>query len=396
MKILYILHFPPPVHGSAVVGSYIKDNGVINESFNCRYINLGISETVEDIGHKGFGKLVRYLSLLWNVKKQLLIFRPDLCYLTINSTGTGFYKDVLVVLLVKIFGVKPVYHFHNKGVSRSQNKFFDNLLYRFVFRNAEIILLSKFLYPDIRKYVPESRVRYCPNGIPEINSVERRAESVEWKELRNERRLVLRSFKEEGTESLERKEGGEPVELLFLSHLIKSKGVLVLINACEILRDKGADFHCSLAGGDAELTRQDVQDVITGKKLSSFITISGPVYGEEKMNVMSAADIFVHPSFNDCLPLIILESMQYSLPIVSTFEGAIPEVVEDGVTGFLVPQKDSNALAEKLELLIKDPELRLRMGRAGREKYEKEFTLTIFEKRMKEILEELILKSEKA
>lgn len=65
-------------------------------------------------------------------------------------------------------------------------------------------------------------------------------------------------------------------------------------------------------------------------------------------------------------------------------------------TGFLVPQKDTFELAAELELLIKDRELRKRMGRAGREKYQKEFTLAIFEKRMKEILEELIVKSEKA
>ena len=232
------------------------------------------------------------------------------------------------------------------------------MLYRIVFRNADVILLSKNLYPDIFKYVSESRVHYCPNGIPE-------------------------------NKSIERKEGGEPVELLFLSHLIKSKGVIVLIEANGILRDKGVHFLCTIAGGDAELTRKEVQDIITYKELSSSITVAGPVYGEDRMNVMLKADILVHPTFNDCLPLIILEAMQNSIPVVSTFEGAIPEVVEDGITGFLVPQKDSKALAKKLELLIKDPELRQKMGRSGREKYEKEFTLAVFEKRMKEILEKI-------
>ena len=79
--------------------------------------------------------------------------------------------------------------------------------------------------------------------------------------------------------------------------------------------------------------------------------------------------------------------MQHSLPVVSTFEGAIPDVVEDGVTGFLVPQKDPVALAEKLEILIRNPEMRNQMGEAGRAKYEREFTLERFERRMVEILE---------
>lgn len=367
MKILFILHFPPPVHGSAVVGGYIKESSVINEAFNCRYINLGISGTVEDIGRKDFGKLVRYLSLIWKVKKQLLLFRPDLCYLSINSKGTGFYKDTLIVLLVKIFGVKPVYHFHNKGVSERQNKFFDNLLYRFVFRNAEVILLSKYLYPDIMKYVPEERVHYCPNGIPDLEGERQKAKG---------------------------ESGASVVEVLFLSHLIESKGVLILIEACSNLRQKNVDFHCTIAGGDAKLARKEVEYLISSMGLSLFITVAGPKHGEEKMHFMSEADIFVHPSYNDCLPLVLLEAMQYSLPIVSTFEGAIPDVVEDGVTGFLVPQRAITAMAEKLELLIKDRGLRQRMGRAGREKYEKEFTLTDFEKRMKEILEELTINSE--
>ena len=86
--------------------------------------------------------------------------------------------------------------------------------------------------------------------------------------------------------------------------------------------------------------------------------------------------------------------MQSTLKRVSLDEVAIPDVIEDCKTGFLVPQKDANALEEKLELLINDSELRNRMRRAGREKYEKEFTLEIFERRMKEILEEVIVKSE--
>jgi glycosyltransferase involved in cell wall biosynthesis len=82
--------------------------------------------------------------------------------------------------------------------------------------------------------------------------------------------------------------------------------------------------------------------------------------------------------------------MQYSIPVVSTFEGAIPDLVEDGVNGFLVPQKDSLALANKLETLIKDLNLRNKMGLAGRAKYEADFTLGKFEKNLTAILGEVI------
>ena len=379
-KLLLVLHFPPPIHGSSVVGGYIKESRLISNSFDCRFINLGTSLSIDDIGRSSIKKLFRFLSIIWQVKKQMLTQKPDLCYLTPTSAGSGFYKDALIIAIVKLFKVKTIFHYHNKGISTRQGRFIDNLLYKFVFRNTYVILLSRHLYTDIQKYVPEKRVFYCPNGIPDLGGSEsNHSEHSELKETIIQREIVQNELSHSNF-----------AEILFLSHLIHSKGVLILIDACEILRERGTDFHCDLAGGDGELTRQEVKDIIIKKGLASFILVTGPVHGLEKAELMRCADIFVHPSYNDCLPLVLLEAMQYSLPVISTFEGAIPEVVEEGITGFLVPQKDAIALAEKLEILIKDPKMRKKMGSAGRARYEKEFTLNKFEKRMVEILGEVM------
>ena len=152
------MHFPPPVHGSAVVGGYIKQSALLNSAFDCRYINLGISSSVDEIGKNSLGKILRYMRLIWKVKKQLIFYRPDLCYLTINAQGSGFYKDALIVLLVRLFGIRPVYHFHNKGITTHKINFIENSLYKLVFRNTDVILISERLYYDFSKYVPENRV----------------------------------------------------------------------------------------------------------------------------------------------------------------------------------------------------------------------------------------------
>jgi glycosyltransferase involved in cell wall biosynthesis len=81
--------------------------------------------------------------------------------------------------------------------------------------------------------------------------------------------------------------------------------------------------------------------------------------------------------------------MQYSLPVVSTFEGGIPEIVENGNTGLLVNQRDVEGIADKLEYFIKNPDKSRSMGEKGNERYEKNFTLSIFEKRITEILGEV-------
>jgi glycosyltransferase involved in cell wall biosynthesis len=370
VKILLIFYYPPPIHGATVAGKYLKDSALLNSKFNCKFINLGTSNRLDEIGRGGFRKVKKYLMLILRVTKQLFLFKPGLCYLTPSSHGIGFYKDFVIIAIVKLFNKKIVCHFHNKGVSKRQDRFFDNLLYRFVFQNANVILLSNLLYPDIRKYVPEERVYYCPNGIPD--------------------------FKGSGNEVFINIEGitrSNEIEILFFSHLIKSKGVLLLIEACELLHNNGIYFHCTIAGGDAELTRTKLEAIIFEKGLTTTIKVLGQINFEDKGSLISSADIFVLPSFNDCLPLVLLEAMQHFLPIVSTFEGAIPDVVDDGITGFLVPKHDVYSLAEKLKILIKDPILRREMGQAGRAKYEREFALSIFETRMVEILEEINCKS---
>jgi len=409
MQILFLIHYPPPVHGASVIGGFIKESKVINSGFDCHYINLGTSVSVEDIGRNSIKKFLRYISLIWQVKRQVITHRPDLCYFTPTAAGPGFYKDALLIAIVKLFRIKTVFHYHNKGVSGMQGHLFDNFLYRMAFKNTSVILLSKHLYPDLEKYVPENRVYYCPNGIPDIENKRYMAKDFS---SSGEQRADSGGMEKDGAMKLE-SDGAKGncnklffsrsvaqslpyntntsgiVKILYLSHLIRSKGVLVLIDACRVLREKGVNFHCTMAGGDAELTKQDLKAIVAEKGLSSFVSVVGQKHGEGKAELMNSADIFAHPSYNDCLPLVLLESMQYSLAIVSTFEGAIPDVVDDGVTGFIVPQRDAVAFADKLEVLIKDPDLRVKMGSAGRAKYEREFTLERFEHRMKKILEEV-------
>ena len=362
-KILLILHFPPPIHGAAMVGKYIRESKTVNTAFKGHYINLGISRTIDEIGKDGFKKWWRYLVLLWKTGFSVLSFRPNLVYLTLNSTGGGFYKDALVALKAKTLGAKMVYHFHNKGVSTRQNRWLDNLLYKMVFKNADVILLSKHLYTDIQKYVPQSRVHICPNGIPEVVTASKG--------------------------NIQKKEN-KFVEILFLSNLIEFKGVYVLLEACKILKEKEMPFHCTIVGGEGDISGEELTQSIKKSDLSELVHYEGKKYGAEKSEIFSKANIFVHPSSDDCFPLVLIEAMQFSLPVVSTFEGGIPDVVEDGETGFLVPKKNPVALAQKLEQLIKNSSVCNEMGAMGRKKYEARLTLVAFEERFTTILKELV------
>jgi len=363
-KILFILHLPPPVHGSSMVGQYIYESRIINNAFECQFINLGTSRSIDEIGKNPIQKIGRYFSILSQVFKQLIWFKPQMCYLAIAARGYAFYKDALVALMIKAFRVPLVYHFHNKGVSTWQKKRFNNLLYQIVFKNSYAILLSKCLYPDVQKYFPEKKVFYCPNGIPDIK-------------IKRTKDLV---------------NNDKAVEILFLSNLIESKGVFVLLEACKILKNKNIAFYCTFVGSEGDITTQIFNAAIKDFDLTDNVHYLGRKYGKEKEEAFAKADIFAFPTYydNECFPLVLLEAMQNRLPVISTYEGGIQDVVWNGKTGYLVPRKNAEELAKKLEILIKNPSLRHEMGIAGREKYQNEFTLIKFEERLKRILSKLI------
>lgn len=332
-----------------------------------------MSARIEDIGDKSINKLFPYLSLIWRVNKLLIKLNPEICYITPSSRKLGFYKDAPIILLSKLYGCKSILHFHNKGI-KSAKGIFNKIFYKFVFKNTDVILLSKNLFNDIQEYVPHCKVHYCPNGIPDIRNV-----STGF----NTKKLNFTSYKENSQ--------SYPIEILFVSNLIESKGVFVLLDSLKILKDRDVLFHCTMIGGDGDIKVDQVINRAEELEISEMVAIAGKKYNEEKKHAFQSADIFVLPTYypDECMPLVLLEAMQFSLPIISTYEGAIPEIVEDGITGFLVPQRKCDALADKLEALIVDSELRIKMGQEGRNKYEKEYTLERFENRMIEIFNEV-------
>jgi glycosyltransferase involved in cell wall biosynthesis len=108
-----------------------------------------------------------------------------------------------------------------------------------------------------------------------------------------------------------------------------------------------------------------------------------------KVNLIKS-DIFTLPTYTECFPLSIVEAMQASLPVISTDEGAIPDIVDDNETGFIVNKKDPEDLADKLKILIEDKDLRLKMGQRGREKFLNNYTFEIFEKNMDQVFKKVI------
>lgn len=361
-KILFIMHMPPPVHGAAMMGKYIHDSKLINEMFDCYYINLTTAKSLQDIGKGGIKKLWKFVCLLVRIVKSLLGIHPQMVYVTPNSHGGAFYKDFVVVELIKLLGYKVIVHYHNKGVATCQDKWLDDKLYRIFFKNIKVILLADALYQDVEKYVKRENVFICPNGIPESLDVE----------PTSERNNVI-------------------PQLLFLSNLLVDKGVLVLLDALKILKERGYSFICNFVGGEtAEIDAARFAEEVEKRGLNDMAVYLGKKYGAEKNEEYRKSDIFIFPTLNEAFGLVLLEAMEHALPCIATDEGGISDIVDEGETGFIVSKRNANILADKIEYLLIHPEERMRMGKNGYRKFYDKFTLRKFEESMADILNDCL------
>lgn len=367
-KVLFIMHMPPPVHGAAMVGKYIHDSKIVCDSFDCHYENMMLASSLEDIGKGGVKKVFNLIVQLKRFERAIKEFRPDLVYITPNAAGGAFYKDFVVVQYVKHClkkyspNAQVVIHYHNKGVATRQNRFLDDLLYKKFFKGLKVILLANVLYEDVKKYVAKKDVFICPNGIPE---------SLQYEPIAERNNPIPKIF--------------------FLSNLIVSKGVIVLLDALKMLNERGYCFFCNVVGGETdELDTSRFLGEIENRDLGGKVVYVGKKYGDEKKEYFENADLFVFPTFFETFGLVNLEAMEYKLPIVSTNEGGIPDVIAHGENGLICEPKNPVALADAIEVLLKDKALRVKMGECGYKKFKSEYTLTIFEKRIVSILKGIL------
>lgn len=358
-RILVVATFPPPIHGSAIVSQYIKDSTKINEAFDCDYVNLSTSRKMDEIGKNSPVKMIRVLIALIKEFWLLLTHRYNLCYLAITCHGKGFLKDVPFALMCKIFGGEIVIHQHNKGMSRDVGSWPYKLLIPLVYKNAKVILLSQRLYPDISSVVSVKNVIICPNGID--GRVMKRAQCSK----------------------------SEP-RLLFVSNLMRSKGVYELLDSIKLLKERGYKFVCDIVGGEtSEISERQLQSETEKRNIKDVTIYHGEKYGIEKERLFVTADIFIHPTLDDCFPLVLLEAMKYGLPIVTTNQGGIPDMIEDSINGFVCESKDSETIAKRIQMLIDDLELRGKMGNNSLEKFKTQYTNNMFESNMYKIFDSL-------
>lgn len=339
----------------------VAESRLLANQFEIDVFPLRFADSIDDIGRIRVRKIARSFLTAWRLILRVAKRPPDLAYFTVSPVGGAFYRDCLFLAVLKMFRVPRVLHLHGKGVNPASRRIWRRALYRWAFRKAWVIQLSPALAQDVAGVTSHDRLLFVPNGVldraayPDRNHLPSRIPRI-----------------------------------LFLSNMKQEKGPLVLLEALGELHRRGVSFHATFAGAPTAGCIEAFDSGVERLGLGGQVRYVGPVYGDAKESLLAEHDVFAFPTFypQEAFPIVLLEAMQHSLPVVTTFEGAIPDVVEDGVTGYLVPQRDVLSLASRLAELLSSPTQRVAMGRKGRARYLDRFTLEHFEQRLADALQQ--------
>ena len=325
------------------------------EGYQVIFIDKSFSKSIETLGKPSLRKILRVPVLAIEILTACLFKRPKVCiYFIACSHKPIFLVDAFLLFLFRLCHIPYILRFGGKGFRNLQNESsIWKLLVSFTLSNAlGGIVKGEALKWDVNLFIPNERLVPMPNAI--------------------ENRPFVSQSKHK-----------DYVQVLFLSNLIPSKGPLEVLKAAKIVVQRRQDVRFILAGADwSQSFSQQLRSYISDNGLDEYVEMPGGVYGEEKEKLMVSSDIFVFPTYYEyeTFGIVNIEAMRAGLPVISSSEGAIPEVVRDGVTGFIVNPKSPEEIADKILTLVREPNLRKSMGMKGREVFESKYTLEAYAK----------------
>jgi colanic acid/amylovoran biosynthesis glycosyltransferase len=191
-----------------------------------------------------------------------------------------------------------------------------------------------------------------------------------------------------------KKQSEETIRILTVGSLFEKKGHKYAIQAiAKIIKNYNKIEY--IIAGDGSL-RNELEDLVEDLHIKKYVKFLGAVEQKEVLKLYQQAHIYILPSVTasngdqEGIPVVLMEAQATGLPIISTYHTGISEGVLDGKSGFLVPERDVDALTEKLEYLIEHPEIWPDMGQYGRKFVEEYYDINKLNQRLVEIYQNLI------
>jgi len=269
---------------------------------------------------------------LWNNKKIKIVH--------IHGAAKGsLLRKYIIFRISHLFGKKVIYHSHGSELRSfyyGSNRIIKSWIKLF-FQKVDLVICLSEQWREF--FVKDLKVR-------EIYVLENIVENPDYN--------LVKQYKPK-----------KKLTFLFLGQIGQRKGVFDLLEVISEMRAGLEDkFHLIIGGrGETDKLEKYIQD----HELDPLIAFAGWITGENKSRLLEKADVYVLPSYNEGLPISILEALSYGLPVISTSVGGIPVVVQDNMNGFIVEPGDKKALSDKINWFINNQEKIMMMGLKSQE-----------------------------
>jgi glycosyltransferase involved in cell wall biosynthesis len=332
MKILFIGPKSPPLTGQSIAND-MACFGLQQQGHEVIEVNTITQQDISDVNRQGrlaMGKIFNSGRPLLHGIFRLLMCNIQLCYISPGQSFLGYIRFLPYVSIASLLRIPVVAHFHGgyfrqmfDGLSR-----WPRMLVQFQLHlTKRNIVLGASLKNMFLSIVDENSITICANG-------------------------VQKDFHFTPEEIIEKQQNfakSEKIQILFLSNLIRSKGILDLMEAVKILARKGCSVHCTLAGA----IDSDVQDIVLDelKNFSNIFTYKGVVSGQHKRDLLFQSHIFCLPTYYpvEGQPISILEAYAAACPVVTTLQGGIIDIFTPSVHGSLCEPKNPASIACAIE-----------------------------------------------
>ncbi len=298
-----------------------------------------------------------YMALPWLNKSPYDII---LCHYGRNGLKACLFKDL------GITEGKIVVAFHGYDISRYLNIHGQNI-YQYLF---EVVDLLQPISQHWQKKLIELR---CNSAKVKVHHMGIDCQKFQYIDNQNDSSMCLVS----------------------IARLVEKKGLQYSIQAVAQLISRYPNLQYQIVGDG--VLRAELEHLIESLQAADNIKLLGWKKQQEVAAIINHADLVLAPSVTsrdgDCegIPVSLMESMAKGLPVISTYHSGIPELIEHGVSGYLLPERDINQLASKIEHLITNPTLRVEMGQKGRQKVVQDYNIDLLNDRLVKTLQQVVL-----
>lgn len=352
-RILMIGSLPPPYHGSNVYFEGLLDSK-LKDKYEIFHVDISDHRGLENLTRLDTTNVKLALKGILRLRNALRQFRPDLVYIPVASNFLPFLRDGLFILTASYFSnARIVIHLHEGSYFREH------------FYGKSNFLVKKFIEHSLSKV--DTAIVYTRKLEATFQGLVKKVVSfLNGKDVDVPEEYVRLNH--------------DVTTIGFIGNLFESKGILNFLKSAVIISSACPEARFAVAGtwgADKEKVNREAERIIAEGGIKEKVKFQGSVTGERLNDFYMATDVLIFPSmypYEGC-PLILIDALGFGIPVISSKEiGAIPEMISDGIDGFLVDPANPQEIADKAVMLINDPRLRTEIGKAGRKKYEEEFT----------------------